>query len=85
MKVQADTVRTQLIIRNWPSESAVGDRTATVDALFAQAGLDTAWVKQTRPQYARDKLAPISIIAFWSFQDRKAAQEIEDRQVLQVP
>jgi hypothetical protein len=32
MKVQADTARTQLIIRNWPTDSTEKDRAASADA-----------------------------------------------------
>jgi hypothetical protein len=74
LKVQADTARAQLIIRNWPTDSTEKDRAATVDALCKTAGLDPSWVKQVHPQYEVN-LSPISIITFWSFQDRKWAQE----------
>ena len=77
--LQVQTAKTQVILRNWPENFTVEDRKLTVEKMVRAAGLSIQNCTVSTPTWQEAdlsvKVAPITVVQFRSFEDRKWAQE----------
>ena len=78
MFLQTEVAKRQIVLRNWPRDSTVESRWATVKKMLDGAGIWHSTVTLTTPVYdpvppefPERHLAPISILTLHSFEDRQ--------------